>query len=157
MDMQESMNETLNDLVMINNDRIAGYEKAISELNGLDIDLKAIFEGMKKESAGYKAELTKVIEESGGLVEDDTTSAGKIYRAWMDIKSTMSDSDRHSVLASCEFGEDAALRAYDAALSSGSILNTNVQSLVTEQRNALQKSHDLIKQQRNAHKALQNK
>jgi len=155
MDTQESMNDTLNDLVMINNDRIAGYKKAIGELKNLDIDLKAIFEQMMHQSETYKEELTRIIENTGGIVEEGTTSAGKIYRAWMEIKSTLSESDRHSVLASCEFEEDATLRAYEAALLSGSILNTIVQTLVEAQTAALKKSHDLIKQQRNAHKALQ--
>ena len=155
--MQESMNDTLNDLVMINNDRIAGYEKAVTELNNLDIDLKAHFEDMIRQSEKNKADLVKVIDANAGIVEDDTTSAGKIYRAWMDIKATMTESDRHSVLASCEFGEDATLRAYDAALSSGAVINSQVQQQVQAQRDELQKAHDMIKQQREAHKALQHK
>jgi len=156
MNMQESMNETLNDLVMINNDRIAGYEKAIADLKSLDIDLKAIFEQMKTQSMVYKEDLKKIIEETGGIVEVGTTSAGKIYRAWMEIKSTFSESDRLSVLAACEFEENATLRAYEAALLSGTILNIAVQALVEEQTAALKKSSDLIKNERKAHAALQN-
>ena len=155
MDTQESMNETLNDLVMINNDRIAGYEKAIGALNSLDIDLRAVFEQMMNQSKMYIEDLKKIIEQTGGIVEEGTTSAGKIYRAWMEIKSTFSESDRLSVLASCEFEESATLRAYESALLSGRILNVPVQSLVEEQTAALKKAYDLIKQQRNAHKALQ--
>ncbi len=155
MELHESMNEVLNDLVMINNDRIAGYEKAATELNGLDIDLKALFEEMKRQSNSYKEELVQKIEGNGGIVDNDTSSAGKIYRAWMDIKSTFTAGDRLSVLANCEFGEDAALRAYDGALSSGLLLDASFKELVAAQRASLQKSHDLIKQQRSAHKSLQ--
>jgi uncharacterized protein (TIGR02284 family) len=155
MEMHEEMNEVLNDLVKINNDRIAGYEKAIAESHDLDIDLRAIFDGMIKESAQYKFELAKKIEEHEGTVEDDTTPAGKIYRAWMDIKTTFTESDRHSILASCEFLEDAAQRAYDAALASTSLYDPNTKQLVAEEQVALKKSHDLIKKQRDAHKMLQ--
>lgn len=155
MEINESVNDILNDLVKINNDRIAGYERAISESKDMDIDLKAIFESMIRESAGYKEELTAVIQGNGGEVEDDTTTSGKIYRAWMDIKSTMTDSDRLSILGSCEFGEDAAQRAYEAALASSDLTDPAVRQMVSEEQASLKKSHDLIKQQRNAHKALQ--
>lgn len=155
MDMQESMIETLNDLIMVNNDRIAGYKTAIDELKNLDIDLKGIFEQMTGQSAAYKEELTKIIENNGGIVEEGTTSAGKIYRAWMEIKSTFTEIDRHLVLESCEFEEEATLRAYESARSSGTILSTDVQALIAEQQAALEKSHDIIKQQLDAQKALQ--
>ena len=156
METHESMNEILNDLVKINNDRIAGYEKAISESKDLDIDLKAIFESMIRESNQYKTELSAEIQKDGGQVEDETTSSGKIYRAWMDIKSTFTESDRHSILASCEFGEDAAQRAYEAALASDQLLNTDVRKLIEDEQSSLKQSHDLIKKERDAHKALQN-
>src|SRR4051812_5013300 len=126
MEINEAVNDILNDLVKINNDRIAGYERAISESKDMDIDLKAIFESMIRESATYKQELTAVIQANGGEVEDDTTTSGKIYRAWMDIKSTMTDSDRLSILGSCEFGEDAAQRAYEAALASNDLTDPAV-------------------------------
>ena len=42
--------ETLNDLIQINNDRVAGYEKAIEELQPEDSDLKALFVKMIGES-----------------------------------------------------------------------------------------------------------
>lgn len=154
MEINESALDILNDLVKINNDRIAGYERAIKESKDLDIDLKAIFEGMIRESQGYKEELTALIVQHGGEVEDDTTTAGKIYRAWMDIKATMTDSDRLSILASCEFGEDAAQRAYEAALASNDLRDAEVRSVVEEEKMLLKKSHDLIKLHRNAHKAL---
>jgi len=155
MEHNEAVNGIMNDLFKINNDRIAGYEKAISESKDLDIDLKAIFEGMIRQSADYKEELAKEIEKNAGIVEDDTTAAGKIYRAWMDIKATMTESDRLSILASCEFGEDAAQRAYEDALASSSLTDTSARELIAEQQAALKKSHDMIKEQRNAHKALQ--
>ena len=156
METNESTNEILNDLVKINNDRIAGYEKAISESKDLDIDLKAIFESMIRESNQYKQELTSYINKNGGEAADDTTSSGKIYRAWMDIKSSFTTSDRKSILESCEFGEDAAQRAYESALSSDQVMDATVRKVITEQKAALKSAHDLIKKERDAHRALQN-
>ena len=39
----EALADTLNELIRINFDRVFGYEKAASEVEDHDIDLKAIF------------------------------------------------------------------------------------------------------------------
>ena len=80
--------EVLNDLIEINNDRIAGYHRAIKETEGEDMDLKAIFNRMADESRQYIAELTQEVVKLGGQPETGTTNSGKIYRAWMDVKAT---------------------------------------------------------------------
>lgn len=155
MENNEGKVEVLNDLIMINNDRIAGYERAINESKDLDVDLKATFEGMIRESQEYKQELMEQFQQSGGVNADQsTTNSGKIYRAWMDVKATFTGSDRKAILASCEFGEDAWRRAYEAALSSEGELDADTRNLITEQYNSEKKSHDLIKKYRDAHDAL---
>ena len=42
MQHNEELMEVLNDLVRINNDRIEGYEKAISETKDIDADLRTL-------------------------------------------------------------------------------------------------------------------
>lgn len=141
--------EVLNDLVLINNDRIAGYERAINESKDLDVDLKATFESMVRESEEYKRELANKVRQHGGTVTTGTTTSGKIYRAWMDVKAKFTGNDRKSILASCEFGEDAAQRAYKSALDDE--LDTDVRAVVSHQQQTLRQSHDLIKRYRDAH------
>jgi uncharacterized protein (TIGR02284 family) len=150
----EALAEVLNDLVRINNDRIAGYERAISEAKDLDVDLKTIFEGMIKESEGYKAELVAQLQASGADIAEDSTLSGKIYRAWMDVKATFTGSSRKTILENCEFGEDAWRRAYEAALSSDAEMGAEVRQLITSQYNQEKESHDLIKKYRDAHAAM---
>jgi len=155
MSANEAKTEILNDLIKINNDRIAGYERAINEAKDLDVDLKAMFEGMIRESEQYKQELVQQYKMAGGEdVEEGTTNSGKIYRAWMDVKATFTGSDRKAILASCEFGEDAWRRAYEAALSTEGDLDPEVRNLITDQYNSEKKSHDLIKKYRDAHNSL---
>ncbi|HRO42794.1 MAG TPA: PA2169 family four-helix-bundle protein [Flavipsychrobacter sp.] len=155
MQNNEAKIEILNDLIKINNDRIAGYERAISEAKDLDVDLKATFEGMIRESEQYKNELVQQYTLAGGRdIEEDTTNAGKIYRAWMDVKATFTGSDRKAILSSCEFGEDAWRRAYETALNSEGELDVETRNLINEQYNSEKKSHDLIKKYRDAHDAL---
>ena len=137
MQNEEVSVEVLNDLVKVNNDRIAGYERAINEAKDLDVDLKATFEGMIRESEQYKQELVSKVQECGGEVEEGTTTSGQIYRAWMDVKA--------------KFTEDAALRAYEAALSAEASLSPEIRSVIQEQHQSLRSSHDLIKKYRDAH------
>ncbi|MEO7444164.1 MAG: PA2169 family four-helix-bundle protein [Ferruginibacter sp.] len=151
--MANELTEVLNDLIEINNDRINGYEKAANEAKDVDVDLKATFSKMADESRKYKAELTEEVNRLGGEAEtDDTTNSGKIYRVWMDVKAVFTGHDRKSILANCEFGEDAAQKAYKMALDSDAEMSAETRQIITGQQSSLKTSHDLIKKYRDAHK-----
>ena len=139
--------EILNDLIQINNDRIEGYERASKETKDVDADLRALFGRMADESRQYGSELTAAVTRQGCEPASDTTVRGKIYRAWMDVKATFTGKDRKAILASCEYGEDAAQRAYDSALEEIGLTGDS-RDLVIRQKAALKASHDLIKRQR---------
>ena len=136
--------EILNDLIQINNDRVAGYEKAIEELQSEDADLKTLFVKMIGESHTYKMALATEVQALGEEIETGTTNSGKIYRAWMDVKAIFSGHDRKTVLNNCEFGEDAAQKAYKMALEEDGI-SADLRALITEQKASLRTSHDEIK------------
>jgi len=141
--------EILNDLIQINNDRVAGYEKAIEELKSEDADLKSLFVKMIGESHKLKMALATEVQVLGEDAEEGTTNSGKIYRAWMDVKAVFTGHDRKTVLNNCEFGEDAAQKAYKMALAEEG-LSADLRSLVTEQKAQLRVSHDEIKALRDA-------
>jgi uncharacterized protein (TIGR02284 family) len=143
--------EVLNDLVAINNDRIAGYERALKELSAEDNDLRSLFVDMVRESQEIRNALATEVQVSGGEVETGTTNSGKIYRAWMDVKAAFTGNSRHAVLANCEMGEDAAQRAYDSALSVEE-LPDYIRQILTEQQQTLRSSHNKIKMLRDAAK-----
>lgn len=143
--------EILNDLIQINNDRVAGYEKAIAELKPEDSDLKSLFVRMVGESHKYKMALATEVQAMGKDADQGTTTSGKIYRAWMDVKAAFTGHDRQTVLNNCEFGEDAAQKAYKMALEADD-LSGNLRTLITEQKASLRVSHDEIKALRDAHK-----
>jgi uncharacterized protein (TIGR02284 family) len=136
--------ETLNDLLQINNDRIVGYEKAIEELEPKDSDLKALFVRMIGESHKYKLALATEVQALGKDADTGTTNSGKLYRAWMDVKAVFTGHDRKTILDNCENGEDAAQRAYKAALAEEN-LSANLRTLLREQKAQLKLSHDEIK------------
>ena len=144
--------EVLNDLVVINNDRIAGYERVLKEIKNGDKDmenedLSTLFLIMIDESRKIKMELASEVQALGGEIESGTTGSGKIYRAWMDVKSVFTGHDRHTVLVNCEFGEDAAQKAYTSALKSDD-LPAYIRKMLTNQQRALKISHDKIKELR---------
>src|SRR5690242_1408326 len=116
MATNDNLVTVLNDLIRINNDRIVGYEKAAEEARDIDVDLRTIFTRMAEESRQYAAELTQIVVAYNGEPATGTTNSGKIYRVWMDVKATFTGSSRQAILENCEFGEDAAQRAYESAL-----------------------------------------
>lgn len=141
--------EILNDLIQINNDRVVGYEKAIEELQTEDADLKSLFVKMIGESHQYKMALATEVQVLGEEAEQGTTASGKIYRVWMDVKAVFTGHDRKTILNNCEFGEDAAQKAYKMALDEED-LSANLRALITEQKASLRISHDEIKALRDA-------
>ena len=154
METNEKLIEVLNGLIEINNDRVNGYEKAIEETKDLDMDLRAIFRSMANDSSAYSKELSTLVSGLGGTPADGTTNSGKAYRVWMDIKSTFTGHDRQSVLELCEFGEDAAQKAYKEAMASDAEIDADTRQLITGQQEKLKTSHDLIKKYRDIHKAV---
>jgi len=136
--------EILNDLIQINNDRVTGYEKAISELGENDSDLHSLFSEMIRQSNQLKSTLTQEVQVLGASADTGTTTSGKVYRAWMDIKAIFTGHDRETVLNNCEFGEDAAQKAYKMALETEG-LSGNLRSIISDQKTDLKTSHDKIK------------
>lgn len=148
MENNKALAEVLNDLIRINEDRAKGYEKAAFELYAPDVDLKAVFQRMADQSRYFMEELSDAVRKLRSTPAADGTLQGKIYRAWMDVKSAFAGANRRSLLQSCEFGEDAAQRAYDDALASDADMNTATRQLIAIQKKGLKKSHDEIKQMR---------
>jgi len=136
--------EVLNDLIEIHNDRIVGYQKAINELKEEDEDLKTVFTGFIGQSHQCKLDLGTEVQSLGKDMETGTTNRGKIYRAWMDIKAAFTGKSSHSILESCEYGEDAAQKAYESALDSED-LPAYLRDMLENQRSILLGSHDEIK------------
>jgi len=153
MNVNEKTSEVLNDLIRINNDRVTGYERAAKEVSSEDVDLKALFNRMADESRQYVNELIKYVARTGEEPASGTTVSGKIYRAWMDVKATFTGKNRKAILASCEYGEDAAQKAYDTALASDAEIPTEIRQVIMDQKISLKKSHDKIKAMRDAQPA----
>ena len=152
MERNEKIRDILNDLIRINNDRVVGYGKAIDELKPEDADLAALFNRYINESKQYADELTHEVTRLGGDPADGTTNSRKIYRVWMDLKAAITGKDRQTILNNCEFGEDAAQKAYDMALNADTELDPPLRDLIVRQKAQLKVGHDEVKRLRDMHK-----
>src|SRR5690606_13572611 len=112
---------------------------------------KALFSSLIEQSQTLKGELQQHIQAWDERVEEETTFSGKIYRTWMDVKQAFTMSDRKAVLESCEFGEDAAQKAYREAEQEEGI-SSAARALISGQQTQLLASHNHIKQLRDREK-----
>ena len=146
--------DALNDLIKINNDRIAGYQKAVEGTE--DRALKTVFEGYTDQSKAYVNELNDYIHLLGGSPTDGTTLSGKFYHAWMDVKSAFGKKDNHSILSDCEYGEDIAKSAYRKALDDKELIweDEKVLALLNNHMSGLKIAHDAIKALRDSFKQV---
>jgi uncharacterized protein (TIGR02284 family) len=140
----------INDLIEINNDRVAGFEKAIADIKDENIDLKELFQGYAAQSRKNSQELAALV---GNVdeVETGNSVSGTLHRAWIDVKSLFGGSDRASILSEAERGEDAIKKAYQDALNSED-LPVNGRETVSSQAQEINAAHDQIKALRDAAK-----
>ena len=150
MERNDKAIEVLNDLIRINNDRVEGYQKAITKTDESDADLRIMFSRMADESRTYSKDLENEVRRLGGEPASGTTASGKVYRVWMDVKSGISSAERKSVLEECEFGEDAAQRAYEKALDTSNDLPLDLKVMIQSEQSSLKNAHDTIKSYRDS-------
>jgi uncharacterized protein (TIGR02284 family) len=153
MSQNSEIIEVLNDLILINNDRIAGYEKAYDETDENDTDLRSLYNSLANHSRDNVLELSGEVNALGGEPATGTMISGKLYRVWMDVRSAFSSDGRKTSLENSEFGEDAAQKAYESALNSDN-LTPELRALITRQKSTLKSGHDTIKRLRDSEKVL---
>lgn len=144
MHTNEHLVEQVNKIIQTNIDRREGYEKAIDQVK--DQQLKDLFADCCRQSNEYVNELRQIVMQRGGKPVENTSTAGDLYRVWMDIKEAMSADNAKAVLQSCERGEDVAVRAYRDVVESGEDIGDEpVRSTLHRQQEGIQTMHDRVK------------
>src|SRR5690606_10624260 len=96
-----------------------------------------------------KNELTKEVNILGGNVAHGTTTSGKFFRVWMDVKAALSGKDRKAIISSCEYGEQKAQDTYEKAVEKGlEHLSAEQQTMIINQKSLLRTDHNHIKTMR---------
>ena len=146
MDKEKNI-AVLNQLVEINNDRVEGYETAGKEAKS--DELKQLFNELRNHSRDNVEELSREVSLNGGTPTESTKVTGRFFRAWMDLKAALTNNNKHEILSSCEFGEDAAQKVYNDVLENKTEhLSTQQLEMIRKQETTLKADHDKIRSMR---------
>jgi uncharacterized protein (TIGR02284 family) len=115
------------------------------EKNLKDPEARKLFREETLVRAGFAAELENELHHFGvkDVKASDTSTAGKIHRAWGELKARLGGGD-HALLATAEQGEDEAKHAYEKALASEDFPLPLRELLLRQQRHILS-AHDRVK------------
>lgn len=153
MDHENKTAEVLNDLIEINNDRIAGYTTALEDLkDSEDKDIQSLFENYIQQTRQFNNELKPLVLINGETPATGTMMSGKLHRLWLDVKATFTGHDRKSILEECERGEDASKKAYEDAVKESVNFPSHVAEVVRSQAAKQKQAHDHIRDLRDAAK-----
>ncbi len=115
-----------------------------------DDTLKRYFLAESLKRARFRGDLENVLHQEGVHdVKESGTAGGTLRRTWADVKAKLGGGD-HTLLETAEEGEDAALKAYSAAMKE--YLPLPVRQMLAAQSAHIQTSHDYIKAARDARK-----
>ena len=101
--------------------------------------LEASAERCKKAAAELEAAISRL----GGEPAPSGSVAGALRRAWTDIISSLTGMEENIALEECERGEDAAMRAYEAALEED--LPLEIERMVRRQYAGVKENHYRIR------------
>ncbi len=139
----ENVVDHLNTLIELNFDRERGYLKASEDVE--DADLKPLFHSLSQDSAKFATELADYVRQFQGEPATGQTLSGKLHQSWLDIKAAISGQDREAVIGSAQFGDKAAVEAYDDALDLEKVsMVPDLMQTLTRQRDAIQRGLDVI-------------
>ena len=144
----------LNDLLRINNDRIACYERAMENEKNLDMDMKQMFRKIIDETNINKQQLIGRIRKLSRDPKDTTTLSGVLHRAWTDLKVTLIGNTRNAMINFCLYNEEITQHTYRAALNMPDKIEADVRELIEQQHQGLKKTYEEVKECREARNYL---
>lgn len=142
MSQKKEIISTLNDLIATLKDGQEGFKQSASGVD--DPQLKTLFDTYSLQRSRFAGELQSEVTRMGEDEPEDSGSAsGAMHRAWINIKSAVTNRDRHAILAEAERGEDSAVEAYQEALQKD--LPAPVRDIVSRQQTEVKAAHDKIR------------
>ncbi len=137
---------TLNNLIETLKDGVEGFRTAADGVT--NAELKTLFNSYSQQRSQFSSELQGEVRGLGGDPETTGSVVATLHRGWINIKSTVTGTDEHAVLAECERGEDSAVHNYQDAMKED--LPANIASLIQRQYGQIKEAHDRIRSLRDA-------
>ena len=142
MSQQKEIVSTLNELIETLKDGQEGFKQSASGVD--DPQLKTMFDTLSLQRSKFAGELqNEVVKLGEPEPEDSSSTAGAMHRTWINIKSAVTNRDRHAILAEAERGEDSAVSAYKDAMDED--LPSPVRDIVARQSSEVKAAHDKIR------------
>ena len=141
----EKVTDMLNELIQVCRDGADGFKTC--ENVARDPLLKAYFRDLAQSCEDAAQTLSAEIIKYGGHPSTSGNPAAVLHRAWIDIKTALTDSrDNITVLEECERGEAAALVAYENALRLE--MPDSLREILNQQHKGVKKNHNDVCQMR---------
>jgi uncharacterized protein (TIGR02284 family) len=142
MSQQKQTISTLNNLIETLKDGQEGFKQSASGVD--DPQLKTIFDTFSLQRSKFAGELQSEVVKLGEPDPEDSSSvSGSMHRAWINVKSAVTNRDRHAILAEAERGEDVAVSAYKDAMEED--LPEPIKEIVARQSAEVKSAHDKIR------------
>lgn len=147
MSQKSEIISTLNNLIETLKDGQEGFKQSASGVD--DPQLKSTFDMLSLQRSKFAGELQSEVVNLGEPDPEDSSSVtGSMHRAWINVKSAVTNRDRHAILAEAERGEDVAVKAYKEAMEKD--LPAPIIDIVTRQAAEVKSAHDKIRSLRDA-------
>jgi uncharacterized protein (TIGR02284 family) len=135
--------QILNELILINNDRIEGYNYALKETE-VDV-LKVLFSRLTETSDICRQELAGEIYKLGGEPAGGIHQTGVVAETWREVKQALIYKDHLSLLKTCEKEESVVISFYENFLSEEDIITNQQLRLLNRQYELLNADHEKVK------------
>jgi uncharacterized protein (TIGR02284 family) len=140
VEVRERSVGVLNNLIEINYDGRESYRTAAEAID--NEDYQALFEEYAEQRAHFIGELNALVSRFGSEPADEGNLSGLFHRVWIDIKAAVTAGDAGAVMAECDRGEEAALRAYQEAMAAD--LPEKVKEVIRRQMSAVRLAHERV-------------
>lgn len=134
----------LEDLLATARDGELGFREAAAHARSPE--LLALFERLAAQCAAGAAQWQQALQELGGDAEASGTVAAAAQRAWLQIRGLFGGAGDETLLAECERGQDAIVRALREALQRN--LPAPLHQAVHREFEQAQRQHDHLKRLR---------
>lgn len=143
MSQQKEIISTINTLIETLKDGQEGFRQASEAVK--DSQLKILFNEYSLQRSKFAGELQSEAIALGESKPTTTSSAaGAMHRAWINLKSAITNHDEHGILAECERGEDSTVNEYRKAMEQED-LSAPVRETIARQFTYVKDAHDRIR------------